>query len=1273
MLKFLILTHKWTVRLVIGFSVAAFFLLAALILTLRYWLLPDIQDYRGRIESTVSQAIGERVTIGGIQADWLGFHPHLVLRGVRIYDRSGQVALNLDRIENSLSWMSFLTGEVRFSSLEFDRPRLGIRRDKKGAIYVAGIPVNQGPAKSGLSDWLLHQNQILIKNGFIVWEDEARGAPPLMLDKVNFALVNARHHHLFGLQAVPPAALSSPVDIRGNLFGSSLNDLEAWRGKLYARIDRADTSKLKNWLPAPDQLLEGRGGMRVWLDFSHEKPEAVTADLALSGVRARLAPDLPEIDMKTLYGRVGWKSLDGGFDAWTKQLSLVTTGGEIIPPTDFMLETISATKNHAEEGQVSANLLNLETISRLSEHFPLTPGLRKALADYSPKGKLQGLEVNWKGDEPESGLFSLFNGHSAKKETGRLPPHYSFKGRFDRLGFSFSGNALSHVSGHVDGNEAGGSLSLDSRGASLALPKVLEVPVRLDTLTAQMKWQNGKNGTALSFDNLSFSNEHLAGNGFGSYETGSHVADLTCRLTRLDASQVWRYLPLVIGSDARNWVKQGILKGQSDDVKIRLQGNLDDFPFDKHNGLFQAMIKVKNASLHYAAGWPEIDALSADLLFRGARMEISSRQGTILGARLVSVQATIPDLGHAMLEVHGEAAGQTEEFLKFIDQSPVKGYIGGFTEGMHASGNGNLKLKLDIPLTKVEDTKVSGSYQFLGSSFTDQGIPDISHVNGQLDFSESGVNAKNVNAVILGGAAIINAATQHDGSLKVSASGKINPDNIPSPLSHHFHGSTVWKGMIAVRKKATDILIESNLQGLSSDLPPPFSKNASEIMPFRLERKPLDDNEDLTTLHYGNILAAGFAGGIENGLRRIDHGTIYLNEPMPEALPDTPGITLTGTLKSFDADKWRDIFEEAGGGESPVSLSGFDLDFDSLFFLGKNFGHLEVSATQAGGNWQAEVSGEDLEGNVKWLPEGKGRLIARLKALTIPPSPPEQEAPKSKEVLKKVANKNLPALDITADNFVLKNRNMGRLELVAVQQGSDWKIQKLRIANPDSTLTADGIWQGWAIHPMTNINLKLDVTRIGKFLTRFGYPSNLMRGSGKMEGTLSWAGSPQSINYATLNGNLIMTARHGQFNKIDPGIGKLLGILSLQELPRRITLDFRDIFSSGFAFDEISSNLQISDGIARTENLKIEGPAAEVDMNGSVDLDRETQDLKIIVKPQLGGSVSVASSLLGGPVVGLATWVVGRVLQDPLDQLASYEYNITGSWANPVVKKVHEK
>jgi len=1272
LLKLLILTHRWTVRLIVASSIAAFFVIAAVILTLRYWLLPDIETYRSDIEQTVGAAIGERIAIGSIQADWTGIHPHLILRNVRIFDKSGQAAVTLDKIENNLSWMTFLTGEVRFASIEIDQPRLGIRRDKNGTIYVASIPINQGPANSGVSDWLLHQSEVLIKNGFILWEDEKMGAPPLMLNQVNFALVNSGQHHLFGLHATPPADLSSPIDIRGNLYGKSLSEPKAWRGKLYARIDYADTATLEKWLPSPRELLGGKGAMRVWLDFTQEKPEAFTADVMLSKVRAKLGNSLPEIGMRTLRGRLGWKSVDGGYEIRTQKLALETDTGESIPPTDFLLRSVPAHGFSPEEGELSADSLEFDTLSRLSEYFPLPSKARETLASLAPHGELRDLQIKWNGEEHGSFLFPWQS--PAGKKAGQLPPHYSVKGRFSNLGFSASGNIFKGISGLVDGDENGGSFSLDSRHPEFILPKIFETPVNLDILIAQAKWQNGKQGQTVTFDNLSFSNNSLAGNAFGSYTSANNYADITGRLTRADASQVWRYLPLAVATDARNWVKNAILGGEVGEVKMRLKGNLDNFPFaNDKTGLFKTAFKVKNATLRYAPEWPEMTSLSADILFQGSRMEINAHQGALLGARLTSCQAIIPDLGNAVLHAEGDASGPTDEFLKVIDQSPVKQYINGFTEGMRSTGNGNLKIKLDIPLEKIEDTRVSGSYQFQDDTVTGPGMPDMAHLNGRLDFSESTLSTKNASAVILGGPAVINVSTGQDGSLKIIASGRINPDNIADRFARHFHGSAAWHGTISASKKKTDFLIESNLHGLSSDLPYPFSRNAADITPTRLEKKSLVPNGNLTTFSYGKIMAAQFVGATENGLSRIDRGTIYFDEGLPKELPETPGIWIVGSLKSLDADRWRDILDESSGGKSPFLLAGVDLDIDAFTFLGKHFGKLGVSAKQNDGDWQATISGDDIDGAIQWLPEGKGQLIAKLKKLVIPYTPPEKEAIESKAALAKVANRNLPALDITADSFVMKNKTMGHLELIALQQGNDWKIQKLRISNPDSTLTADGLWQGWAIHPRTNINVKLDVSRIGKFLTRFGYPDNIMRGKGSMEGSLSWAGSPQSIDYATLNGNIALKAKHGQFNKIDPGIGKLLGILSLQEIPRRITLDFRDIFSQGFAFETISSSLKISDGIAYTSDLRIEGPAAEVGMSGQVDLDKETQDLKIIVRPQLGGSFSVASSLLGGPVVGVATWVVGKVLQDPLDRLAAYEYNVTGSWTDPIVTKGAKK
>jgi uncharacterized protein YhdP len=328
-----------------------------------------------------------------------------------------------------------------------------------------------------------------------------------------------------------------------------------------------------------------------------------------------------------------------------------------------------------------------------------------------------------------------------------------------------------------------------------------------------------------------------------------------------------------------------------------------------------------------------------------------------------------------------------------------------------------------------------------------------------------------------------------------------------------------------------------------------------------------------------------------------------------------------------------------------------------------------VTATSTADTVQINASAQELEGTGTWRPQGKGRLTARLKRLVIPAAETRMTELREKPVAP-AKPPELPALDIVAETFQLGQKQLGRLELNAVHENRDWRIERLKITNPDSTLVADGVWQGWLSQPRTQVNVRFDVSDIGKTLTRWGYPEGVRRGVAKIEGTLHWTGSPQEFDYPTLGGNLVVDAARGQFVKLDPGIARLLGILSLQALPRRITLDFRDIFSEGFAFDAIIGAVTISRGVASTDNLRIQGPSATVVMHGLVDLARETQSLRVRVSPHLSDSVSIAGALIGGPVAGVAAYLAQKLLKDPLDQIAGFDYGITGTWTDPQVAKL---
>jgi uncharacterized protein YhdP len=212
-----------------------------------------------------------------------------------------------------------------------------------------------------------------------------------------------------------------------------------------------------------------------------------------------------------------------------------------------------------------------------------------------------------------------------------------------------------------------------------------------------------------------------------------------------------------------------------------------------------------------------------------------------------------------------------------------------------------------------------------------------------------------------------------------------------------------------------------------------------------------------------------------------------------------------------------------------------------------------------------------------------------------------------------------------------------------------------------------GKWQ--AVPEQTQINVRLDISDAGKILSRSGYPDSLKDGSGSLEADLYWVGAPDAFSYSRLNGKVQLNVGKGRFLKVDPGAAKLLGVLSLQSIPKRISLDFTDVFSGGFQFDSITGNAQIVNGLLLTSDMKLTGSAAKVTMSGQVDMNRETQQLKVRILPTIGDNVSLLS-FAAGPAVGVGVLLANKILREPLDKLVSFEYNVTGSWADPKVEKV---
>jgi uncharacterized protein (TIGR02099 family) len=1277
----LVTSTTWLYRVALGLVVATLFVIAVTVLALRYWFLPNIENYREDIARAASAATKQHITIGRIDAAWQGLHPLLKLEQIVIHDKQGGRAIELQRVDSTLSWLSLPALRPHFRSLELVGPVLDVKRDSRGRISIKGIDIagddSEDAGKGGMADWLLAQRDIAVTGAKINWTDEQRGAPMLSLRSVDIRMVNRGNRHRFGLRAVPPAELAGPLDMRGDMRGQLARNWLDWSGNLYVHFEYADIAAWLAWMPFPVQFPRGTGALEAWATIKARGLTALTADVKLNDVKTKLGADLPELNLARLSGRLAWKKSDKGYELSASKLSYKTVGSQVLEPASFALRISTNKDGKAAAGEMTVGDLNLAPLLSLVDHLPIEAEMRRRLVDFAPRGRVRDVAVKWVGNWPR-------------------PAHYSVRGHFHELSLVRQGDipGFRGVSGNIDGNEGGGTLNFNAKAMQLDFPNVFAAPLDFDTFTAQASWTRRLREFEIKLASVSYANADLAGTLSGSYQRIPEqpgIIDITGKLTRADARKVANYIPLRVAKGARPWLSNAFLAGVSNDVNFRAKGNLRNFPFpDNKQGVFYVTAKVSGGKLHYGDGWPDIENIEGDLAFRGTRMDVNARSGTIFGVTLSKVTAQIPRFNQdgETLIINGEADGPTADFLRYIAASPVSDYIDNFTKDMQSKGPGKLTLQLELPFAQKGKTKVTGVYQMTDNRLVvDAGVPALEQVSGRVEFTEAGVRLPSATATFFGGPLTISGVTQPDATIKLDLRGRIAPDAVrraggPAWLTH-IRGAADWTGSLTFVKKSANLVLESDLRGIASTLPAPFLKVASAVVPVRLERRVVSRARDNISFSYGKVLSARFDRTNDGKHSTIERGRVQLGGGVAGE-PEQLGVWISGSLDKVDIDDWLLLSGRRSGsavGNIDYTIGGAEVNLAEVDVFDRKFHDLALRAVPQGGAMQLTLAGREIEGSANWSPQGKGRLTARLKKLIVPAAETKPStSPDKTDEAEKLNKRNkpmgdddtpdLPAVDVIADYFQLATKRLGRLELRATPQERDWRIDQLKISNADGELTVDGVWQSWLTHPRTRVSLNWNIKDMGKTLVRLGHSQGMRGGVAKLAGSLSWTGSPQQFDVPSLSGNLAVYMTKGQFMKMEPGIAKLLGILSLQALPRRITLDFRDVFSDGFAFDDLIGSLKIERGAANVEGFRMRGPSAQVAMSGVVDLARETQDLQVKVRPQLSTGVAIVGAIAAGPIVGIAAWVAQKLLKDPFDELVSFHYKVTGTWTDPVVTKV---
>jgi uncharacterized protein YhdP len=265
----------------------------------------------------------------------------------------------------------------------------------------------------------------------------------------------------------------------------------------------------------------------------------------------------------------------------------------------------------------------------------------------------------------------------------------------------------------------------------------------------------------------------------------------------------------------------------------------------------------------------------------------------------------------------------------------------------------------------------------------------------------------------------------------------------------------------------------------------------------------------------------------------------------------------------------------------------------------------------------------------------------------------------------------LPPLHLTLDDLRLGDAKLGDARLETWPTATGLHIDQLSTHSKSAQITAGGDWDGTPTNSHSHLHIDFSAQNVGDMLNAFGYAGLFTGGKTDDQLDATWPGGPWALELDDMDGKLAINIANGRIPEASsPGVGRLLGLISVMDLPRRLSLDFGDVFGKGLAFDSIVGDFNLSDGNATTTNLKIHSSAAEISISGRTGLRAKDFDQQMQVVPHIGNSLPVVGAVVGGPVGIAAGLAVQGLLGKGLNRTAVRRYRITGSWDKPVMTAV---
>ncbi|MCP3671866.1 MAG: TIGR02099 family protein [Gammaproteobacteria bacterium] len=1247
-------------------------------------LLPIATEYRQEVQELVSAELGQKVEIGQLKTSWRGYGPELILGNVLLLDpESGLPSLRISEARIGIGILDSLRNRaITPRQITFYRTRMLIKYRSDGSVMLAGLEDMEHSSGDSSAAFLL-PFRINLKQSEIFWENQSIKAAPVHFTDVDFSITNDENRHQVKASMRLPGKAQGRVQLIADIQGE-IQTPGAWFGEVYLRGSQlAIPTILNNHLPEGYTFQTGQAGMELWSNW--DKGRISSMQGAIDFQNLKLASDrqidntgIKPIELERIGGRFNWQRTDAGWLLDVADIDFIRNG-QAWPKSNLSLASSYDQQGHME--LVSAlEFVRIKDILAAIPMFPLpSKELDRTLNSIQPEADLHSLQLRFQ-ETPEG-------------------PRWSGRGRLEDISIT-PWQSIPGING-LDArfwlDQDQGTIALEGKSLTSSLPQLFREKIKLDELHGRIQLKrNPGQGWTLETERLIANNQDIKTTTrmrlmLPQDPTQPQLLDLQTDFRNGDVSATPRYLPTTImPDDVVAWLDKSLINGRVPDGSAIYRGALDRFPFPNNTGHFEVLFRVDDMVLNYDPEWPQISQLAAELRFHNNSLDIWASQGAMLDSRLHNLHGRIDDLENASpLKITGSASGPLDDELKLLTQTPLSDDFGTFAKPIGAKGKAELALNLSLPLDEG-DFRIKGKLSLQDSTLTvKKSKVALNKIHGTLEFSETGVTAKDIKCTLLGEKIKLNITPiKKSSSTMVKAYGAISG----SRLNQHFpnlgleqlDGRSNWSVKFEIPslqknrdKMYTKITASSDLVGTAIKQPAPIGKGKQQKRHLSLSTTISNNPLKHLQIDYGRVFSGDlFISSNKQGAITLERGSVILGGGKARA-PKTRQLLLGGGLKRLDISPWLNNTRTKSQLSLP-KIKGENLHFGTLKFGDTILNNTKINFAENKRAISGKINSSLMTGNIRIpLPYKSKPIDLNLDQLSIKLNQDKQSTSLHTGTNKADSTdpRALPGIILSSKKLVINGKNLGPLKIAAKRTPGGLILEQMKISSKRLNITAHGNWTRKANKTQSHIRVKGKTDSLGKLLTVLGFAPNLKQAPAKIEANLRWSGSPHQFSKTDVSGHMKMRIGKGRFLDVDPGLGRVFGLLNISALQRRLTMDFSDTFKKGFSFDKAEGVFELDSGDAYTNDLMLESPSALIEITGRTGLVSQDFDQLVMVTPSISSTIPIAGALAGGPAVGAALLLAQKLIGKQVDKVSTTRYTITGPWDKPniIKQKAHAR